>query len=349
MKFFNKKLSGKVGLPPGEIIYTGIETKPTNVQLYKYDQDSFESVDVSSISDINFEDDKVNWLNISGFENQNLISDIISSIEIHSLFAEDIFNMDHMPKFEEHEESILFVVKNYISSENKILQNHCSIYLKDNIVVSFQELPNDFLDKKIERISTGKGKARYKNADYMFFVLLDAFIDSYYSLFEEIREEISQLEESLLKSKKKNRINDIYDLNTRLTYIRKEIFPLRDALRKLQIDDVHFIEDENNIYFNDAIDHVNELIQFHESFGGLVRGLIDLNENNMNSNTNEVMKVLTIIASIFIPLSFIAGVYGMNFENMPELRWHYGYYFALGLMFIIAVGLLAYMKYKKWF
>jgi magnesium transporter len=349
MKFFNRNLTGKIGLPPGEIIYTGIETKPTSIQLYKYDPKSFERVDVTSLSDINFEDSKVNWMNISGFENQNLISEIISLVGIHNLLAEDIFNMDHMPKLEEHEESILFIVKNYITQKNKILQNHCSIYLKDNIVISFQELPNNFLDKKIERISMGKGKARFKNADYMFFVLLDAFIDSYYTLFEEIREEISRLEESLLKSKKNNRIGEIYDLNTRLTYIRKEIFPLKEALRKLQIDDVHLIAEENNIYFNDAVDHINELMQFHESFGGLVRGLIDLNENNMNSNTNEVMKVLTIIASIFIPLSFIAGVYGMNFENMPELKLQYGYFFILGLMLITAVGLIIFMKIKKWF
>ncbi len=349
MQFFNKVLTGKVGLPPGMIIYTGVETMPTSIQMYKYDEKFFECVEITSSSDIKFEKEKVNWINISGFENQGLIKEIISSVGMHNLFAEDIFNMDHMPKYEEHEESVLFVLKNYVKSEGFLKKNHCSVYLKDNIIISFQEIPNDYLDKKIERISQGNGKARYKNADYMFFVLLDAFIDSYYTLFEEIREEISTLEELLLKSKKENKINDIHELSTRLTFVRKEIFPLRDALRSLYEDDLNIIAEDNHIYFNDAIDHVSELIQYYESFGGLVRGLIDLNENNINSTTNEIMKVLTIVASIFIPLSFIAGVYGMNFEYMPELKFQYGYFFAIGLMIFIAGGLLTYMKIKKWF
>jgi magnesium transporter len=349
MKYFTRCLTNKVGLPPGVIVYTGTEEQSTGIELFKYDEHTFERTEINSLSEIKFEEKKVNWLNISGFGNQELIKEIIAEIGIHNIFAEDIFNMDHLPKYEEHGDSILFILKSYIYSENRLKKNHCSLYLYKNVIISFQEIPNTFLDKKVERISAKKGRARYKNADYMFFVLIDAFIDSYYSMFEEVREEISRLEETLLTTKKKNCINEIYELNKKLNYLRKEIIPLRDALRVLLNDEPSIIDETNYIYFRDCVDHINELIQFHESFGGLVKGLIDLNENNINSNTNEVMKVLTIIASIFIPLSFIAGLYGMNFEYIPELKFEYGYFAALGMMGFIASGLLVFMKIKKWF
>lgn len=347
-KYYTKKLTNKVGLPPGAIVYSGDEKQPTTVMYYSYDDKVFEQIEVKNILDIKLDDSKVNWINISGFDNNDLIMNIIESVEIHTLLAEDIFNMEHFPKFEEHENSILFILKNYFIKNDLIQQNHCSVFLKDNLVISFQEHSNDILDKKVERISLAKGKARYKKADYLFFVLLDAFIDSYYTIFEEIREELNILENSLIKNKKQNRINEIYALNKKLNYVRKGIQPLREAIKTLIDDEVGVIEEANFIYFRDAYDHVNDLMQLYESFGGIIKGLIDLNESNLNSSTNEVMKVLTIIATIFIPLTFIAGVYGMNFENMPELQYKHGYFVVWAVMIVVLILMVSYFRRKKW-
>jgi len=347
--YFKRKLNGKVGLPPGSTIYSGEEKQNTIIHLYKYDEKTFDEKQVETIADIKFDSNLVNWIHISGFENHELILEIISLLDIHSLMAEDIFNMEHIPKFEEYDNSSLIILKNYFYKDNSIKANHCSIYLESNIVISFQEYPNEILDKKIERLRLAKGKTRSKKADYLFFVIIDSFVDTYFIFFEDVREKISGLEDKLLTNKKENCINEIYELNSMLNYVRKSIFPLKDALYYINEEGIDIIAKENLIFFRDIEDHMREIIQHYESFGGLIRGLIDLNENNVNSNTNETMKVLTIIASIFIPLTFIAGIYGMNFDYIPELREPNGYFFALGVMSVIALGLIIFMKYKKWF
>ena len=249
MNNLNKKLDSKVGLPPGTIVYSGDKLNPTKVMLYQYDEKSFNEREIKNISDLVIDEKKVNWLEISGFENEKLIMEIINSIGIHNIIAEDIFNMNHPPKFEEDDDTILCILKNHFIKGESIIQNHCSILLKQNLVISFQEYQNDLLDKKIDRISQAKGKARFKKSDYMFFVLLDAFVDSYYIFFEEIREEINTLEDQLISEKKENRIQDIYGISKKNSFIRKGIYPLKEAVKEIVDFGGSFIETENQIYF----------------------------------------------------------------------------------------------------
>lgn len=174
-------------------------------------------------------------------------------------------------------------------------------------------------------------------------------MDSYYTFFENLREEINELEDTLLIEIHKNHIEDIYELKNKLTSVRKNLFPLKTAINDLMSDGSELIEDDNLKYFNDSKDHINEFIEYYNSFSEMITNLVSLNENILANNTNRVMKVLTIIATVFIPLTFIAGIYGMNFTNMPELEWQHGYYSALILMFVIGIGIVGLMKWKKWF
>lgn len=350
IKLFSKKISHKVGLPPGTLTYTGEKLLPTKIEHIYYDKENFNSVMIDDIRDINILDNNVNCINVVGFENIELIQTLSLHLGLHTLSLEDILNNEHPPKFEEFENSAIILLKNYADiSKNGVEQNHCAIFFKDNLIVTFQEFSNPILDRKIERIKKALGKSRNKKSDYLLFVVLDAFVDTYYSYFEELRRDIEKLEEELLLEKKGNRIKDIYLLNKRLSYIRKNILPLKEAIIDLIADEIEYIDEINFKYFQDILDHTKELADYYQSFDTLVKGLIELNESNINSTANEIMKILTIVAAIFIPLSFIAGVFGMNFENMPELKWQYGYFVTLGFMAAITLGLLIFMKTKKWF
>lgn len=351
MKVFSRKLNRKVGRPAGDLSYFGEDTRrSTKIRMIQYNNDEYEESTIDEISKIENLDlsEKYTWIDIEGFEDAEKIKEIARIFDIHDLVVEDTFNTDHMPKYEEGEDYLLFVLKSFSEIDTIISSNQVTILLKQNLVISFQEEPNSIILPKIERIKNSKGRSRSKKADYLFFVLLDAFIDSYYTYFESIREETNRLDEKILLETSTNHIEKIYDLKNKLTDIRKNLFPLKSAINELLADESELIEEDNFRYFNDCKDHINELTEFYNSFGEIINNLIILNENNLNSSTNKIMKLLTIISTIFIPLTFIAGLYGMNFNNMPELNWEYGYFFALSLMAGIGLIIVSIMKHKKW-
>ncbi|MCB0744664.1 MAG: magnesium/cobalt transporter CorA, partial [Ignavibacteriae bacterium] len=245
------------------------------------------------------------------------------------------------------EDYLAMIVKSF--DEQNEIPNHNCIILKENLLISIIENENNLLPAKVERIKNVKARKKKKKADYLFFTLLDTFIDSYYRYFESIREELFDLENTILYQRSENHIDLIYKLNHKLTAIRKNLFPLKTAIAELIKSDTKLIDKKNYSFFNDCKDHVNELIEYYNSFTDMLQSLVNLNENNIVNNTNKVMKILTIIATIFIPLTFVAGIYGMNFKNMPELEWEYGYQFAIGLMIFIGMVILGFMKKKNWF
>lgn len=350
MKFLKKRLDMKVGRPPGDLNFIGEEERwHTNINLYIYDDKEFKSFEVRSISDLhNITSDKINWIDIEGFEDIGLIKSIGKYFEVDEMVIEDILNSEHPPKYEEGMDYIYFILKSFTDFKTEFIANQVTVMLKNNIVLSFQEKRSHLLPPKIERIKNANGRARRKKADYLFFVLLDAFIDSYYIYFEKIREEIVKLDNIIINDTTKNHINKIYELKNKLTSTRKYLFPLKTAIAEFFSFEPTSIEHDNYKFFNDCKDHINELLEYYHYFGELTNNLISLNENNLNNNTNRIMKVLTIIATIFIPLTFIAGIYGMNFKFMPELEWNYGYYFALSIMVLIGILILLIMKRKKW-
>lgn len=352
MKIFKKKLNQSVGRAPGEFTYYGEEErKETTIRVIQYNNEEFDQRILSGkdqIKDI-YENNKVTWIDIEGFSNLDMITSICKTFEVHDLLVEDALNTDHIPKYEEGEEYLVFSLKNFREEGKNIKDTHVTLLMKKKLVISFQEESSSIIPPKVERIKAGKGRARRKGSDYLFFVLIDSFLDSYYTFFENLREEINEIDDMLLVARHKNHIEDIYDLKNKLTSVRKNLFPLKIAINELMTDESELIEDENLKYFNDSKDHINELIEYYNSFAEMINNLVSLNENNIANNTNRVMKVLTIIATVFIPLTFIAGIYGMNFSNMPELNWQYGYYYALFFMFVIGLAIVGLMKWKKWF
>lgn len=351
MKLFTKRLNVKVGRPAGDLTYYGEEERrETKIKIIKYDQNEFDENSITELNDQRtlISTDKTTWIDIVGFADIEKIKKVGRSFDIHDLIIEDAFNTNHIPKYEENDDYLLFILKSFSENNGAVKANQVTLLLKNNLVVSFQEEPNLIIEPKTERMRNGTGRSRRKGADYLFFVLLDAFIDSYYSYFENLREETNKLDTKILLDPSENHIKSIYTLKNKLTAIRKSLFPLKPAINDLLSNELEFINKDNIKYFNDCKDHVNELIEYYYSFEAAINNLISFNESNLANNTNKIMKVLTIIATIFIPLTFIAGIYGMNFKYIPELEWEYGYYYSLSIMLLVGLIIIGFMKWKKW-
>lgn len=353
MNTAKKTISQKVGLPPGSIVYVG-ETNPVNttIKLITFDQQYFNSLSIKNLEELksNIDETKNNWILISGFANIELIKEIGEYFNIHPLLMEDALKTSHLPKYESEDDEVSFILKEIgVENGNTILIYHRFLYLDKNILILLQDIETNILNKLIERVSEGKGKARNKNLDYLMFLIFDSYLDTYYSFFENIREEITELEELILTESNENYLNEIYALKKKLTIMRKNLYPLKDSILKLFRDEDTQIKEENKIYFSDLNNHIEELIEYYRSFEESIGSLFYLNENNITHNTNEVTKILTIIATIFIPLTFIAGIYGMNFRFMPELEWQYGYFAVLIGMLFIGISFFIFIKRKKWF
>ncbi len=344
-------ISEKVGRPPGELKYIGSHKIDKAVIVYRnYSATEYNERSLSVNDEIKIEQDKVNWLQCAGLSDVEVIRKLSSEVRAHSMLVEDILNTNHLPKYDSSENYIAVLLKAFTYDENGVLEkNSVCIVLSDNTVLDVHDIPNSYFEQKIERIKQGKGRARNKGADYLFYVLLDGYIDTYYLKFDEIRERIVELEEQLLKVMSENKIEDIHNIKSELTELRKVIFPLKESIQLLLKDDSDLISENNKVFFNDIKDHMNQFAEYYTNYNEMVKSLLDLNNSNLNNNINQVMKVLTIIATIFIPLTFIAGVYGMNFEYMPELKSPYGYFATIAVMIVISIGMIVFMKRKKWF
>ncbi len=348
-----KNKNEKVGRPPGEISYIGDSSyEGFNLVQRRYDPERFTEDTLGESEQLQpGEGYKVNWIEFSGFKNIKKIKELAEYFNIHPMLLEDVVNTYHLPKYEEGDDYIAVILKSYVSGSNDKLSdsNSICIILKAGTVIDLHESPHSLLDPKIERIKQAKGKARVKDADYLFYVLLDAYIDTYYLMFDDIQNRILDLEDELLAGVYTNRIEDIHNIQNELTGFRKFLLPLKEAISILIKEESDLIHEENLVYFNDLKDHLNQLVEYYFSYTDMIKSLIDLNNSNINNNINQVMKVLTIIATIFIPLTFIAGIYGMNFENMPELKYEYGYPLIMAVMVVLGVSMFIYMKIKKWF
>jgi magnesium transporter len=293
--------------------------------------------------------DRVNWINLDGLNNQDIIEKLQSHFQLHYLLIEDVLN-DQRPKSEEYDDYFFFTLKMlYRIDESGIDYEQISFVLGKNYLISFQEKEGDFFDGFRDRIKQDLGKVRKKQADYLMYRLIDIIIENYYNVLDKIGDIVEEIEENVYENPTNKTFNRIQKLKKELIYLRKAVYPLRDALGKIIKGESEFIEEENLRYYSDVYDHVVHLLDSLDTYKDLTNSLLDIHINAMNTRMNEVMKVLTVISTIFMPLTFIVGVYGMNFDYMPELRWHWGYFTVLGSMGLIVVGMLYYFKRKKWF
>ena len=348
-----KKRSKKAGLPPGALIHIGEEnTEKVKITLIDYDENNFKERELAKIEEsFPFKAiPTVTWINIDGLQNIEIIEKVGKHFDLHQLILEDILNTDQRPKCEDYEKCLFIVLKmlRYDDESKSIYSEQVSLVLGQNFVISFQEDVGDVFDQVRDRIRNNKGKIRKMSADYLAYSLIDAIVDNYFLILEKIGERIESIEEELISEPSNKTVRMIHAIKGELIFLRRSVWPLRELISNLEKAESSLINDSTGPYFRDIYDHTIQVIDTVESFRDMVSGMLDIYLSSISNRMNAVMKVLTIIATIFIPLTFIAGVYGMNFKFMPELEWRSGYFIVLGIMAAVAVAMLGYFKRKKW-
>lgn len=347
------QFSKKVGLPPGTPIYVGEKkTEHAKITIIDYDEKHFEEKVVKNVEECFPFKDKptVTWINIDGLHQVELIETIGRYFNLHPLILEDIVSTSQRPRMEDFENYIFVVLKMiYLDGkENEINIEQVSLIIGENYVISFQEKEGDVFNPIRERIKNGKGRIRKMGADYLAYALTDVIVDNYFVVLEKIDEKLEDLEEELVTNPTSKTLQAIHNLKKDVLLLRKSIWPLREVIGILERGDSKFIYKSTQIYFRDVYDHTIQVMDVIETSLDMLTGMLDIYLSSLNNKMNEIMKVLTIIATIFIPLTFITGIYGMNFKHMPELSWHWGYFAVLLVMAIIGVSMLMYFKKKKW-
>jgi magnesium transporter len=297
----------------------------------------------------------VNWINLDGLHEKSIVQKLADHFCLHSLLVEDITS-DHQPKAEEYDDFLFLTLKMlYRIDEGKIDYEQISFVLGKDYLLSFQEKEGDLFGLLRDRIRLDQGRVRKKKADYLLYRVVDIIVDNYYNVLDAIGEQIETIEDEIYKNSTETQFKNIQQLKKELIFLRKALYPLRDAMSKILKDESGFIDPVNLRYYADVYDHVVHLIDSLDTYKDLTSGLMDIYINTLNTRMNEVIKVLTVISTIFMPLTFIVGVYGMNFHtdksvwNMPELDSPYGYPIVMGFMLLIVIAMIRYFKFKKWF
>ncbi|MFH1868799.1 MAG: magnesium/cobalt transporter CorA, partial [Candidatus Omnitrophota bacterium] len=331
-----KKVSKTIGQAPGSLVYVGDkrEEKP-QISIFDYNQENFQEKHAKDVEEcFPFkESPTVTWINIDGIHDMDIIERIGSHFGIHHLMLEDIVNTAQRPKFEDAENYIFIVLKMlyFNERENEIQSEQVSLILGHNSVISFQEKEGDIFNPIRERIRNAKGRIRKSGADYLAYTLIDSVVDNYFLILERIGDQIEDMEDELVSNPIPEKLQVIQSLKRDTIFLRKAVWPLREIISGLQRSESKLIKKQTAVYLRDLYDHTIQVIDTIESLRDIVAGMIDIYMSSLSNKMNDVMKVLTIIATIFIPITFIAGVYGMNFNpevsifNMPELNSKYGY------------------------
>jgi magnesium transporter len=348
-----KKRSKKAGLEPGTLVYVGEDRKEqVSVELFEYDKERVVEKTISAAECAAHRDTpKMSWLNIDGIHDTAVVDRIGKDFGLHPLTLEDIANTDQRPKLEDYEDYLFIVMKmiRYQPSQKDIITEQVSIVLGRAFVLSFQQgVEGDVFNPVRERIRSIKGKICHLGADYLCYALIDAVVDNYFIILETIGEEIEDLEMDLVANPAPETLHAIHRLKRELIFLRKSVWPLREVINGMQRNESELIESSTQVYLRDVYDHTIQVIDTLETYRDMLSGMIDMYMSSISNRMNEVMKVLTIIATVFIPLTFIAGVYGMNFEFMPELKWPYGYAFIWGVMISMGLTMLVYFRKKGW-
>jgi len=293
----------------------------------------------------------VSWIHVEGIHETQILEELGALFGLHPLTLEDILNTDQRPKMEDFCEYIYIVLKTFTNhgDENKDLSSEqISIILGPTFVISFQEKETDIFKPIRERIRAGKGRLRKSGADYLAYSLIDTVVDNYFTILEQLGERIEIIEESLVKNPSTQTLQAIQHLKREMIFLRKSVWPLRETISSLERTECQLIHDSTGIFLKDIYDHTIQVIDTIETFRDMLSGILDIYLSSISNRMNEIMKVLTIIATIFMPLTFMAGVYGMNFKYMPELEWHWGYFLILGTMMAVAVSMMVYFRKKRW-
>ncbi|RAI94798.1 magnesium/cobalt transporter CorA [Algoriphagus yeomjeoni] len=348
-----KKKNFKLGLPPGSLVYTG-EKKLDNVliNLISYDEVDLyeETIGLDQLEEHLKLKKKVLWVDIIGLHDVELLERIGLLFGIHKLTMEDIVNTDQRPKMEAFEDYLFAAMKmiQCPTPESPIDDEQISFVLKDGILLTFQEKKGDVFQFVRNRLADQKRAIRQRKADYLLYALLDAVIDNYFIVMENIGERIENLESQAMLSPGNETLNALYVQRKEMMDLRRTVYPLREVIGSFDKYADDKISAETRPFIRDLYENTIQVIETMEVFRDMSSGVLDLYMNSLSNRMNNIMKVLTIISTIFIPLSFVAGVYGMNFDNMPELHWKYGYFVVMGGMTLAVIGMLLFFRKKNW-
>ncbi|MBD3415290.1 MAG: magnesium/cobalt transporter CorA [Candidatus Aminicenantes bacterium] len=348
-----KRLISKIGLPPGTPVYMGErEREKIKISVIDYDPQNVTQKEISQIKECCSYQDKetVTWINIDGIHEAEVIKHIGKDFNLHPLTMEDIMNPGQRPKVEQFDHYIFIVLKmlSYEEEEKKVTEEQVSLILGKNYVLSFQEKEGDVFNPVRERIHHDLGRIRKSGSDYLAYSLTDVVVDHYFLILEKLGDKVEHLEESLTGGQDDKMLQQIHSLKREMILLRRSVWPLREMINSLERLESSLIQKETLRFFRDVYDHTIQVIDTIETYRDMIFSLHDTYLSTISNRMNEVMKVLTIIATIFIPLTFIAGIYGMNFELMPELKWPFGYFAVLGVMALVALVMVIYFKKKKW-
>lgn len=351
-KFINRR-SRKTGLPPGTLVHIGErKAEKARITVIDYDEKEFLEKEVAKIED-SFpfkETATVTWININGVHELDVIEKIGTHFGLHPLILEDIVNTGQRPKMEDFGDYIYFVLRMLTLDEKRkeVKTEQVSLILGPNFVISFQESEGDVFDPVRDRIRKGKGRLRRMGADYLAYALMDALVDNYFIVLERLGEQIESIEEELVADPGQETLHEIHTLKREMIFLRKSVWPLREVISGMERVESALIKDQTDVFLRDLYDHTIQVIDTVETYRDMLSGMLDMYLSSVSNRMNEVMKVLTIIATIFIPLTFIAGIYGMNFKYMPELEWPSGYFVVWGVMLFIGACMVVFFKRKKW-
>ncbi|KQS34319.1 magnesium transporter [Dyadobacter sp. Leaf189] len=342
---------------PGTLTYVGPEIAlKTTVRRIQYNEKMIKDEAVKSLKDClpaGEGEPVVTWLDVDGIHEIELIQKLGNIYHLHSLLLEDVVNTEHKPKLELYDSGQLFLTLKMLNIETEqpicISSEHVSFVLGKNYLISFQEeRTSDIFSPVLSRLEASVGKTRKNGPDYLLFALLDVVVDNYFIVLEKLGDELDTVEDQVIRGTEDISLKQLYALKRELTLARRQIWPLRDMLNQLIREDNIQISKDVIPYYRDLYDHVMQVLDTIDSYRELVASLADVHLSTISNRMNSVMKTLTIFSAVFMPLTFIVGVYGMNFEYMPELKMRYGYFYVWGLMAVVTTGLIFYFKSKKW-
>lgn len=348
-----KRRSQKAGLPPGSLIYTGDQmSEKTQITVVHYDEQQVQTRELTSWDECPVMTDRpgVTWINVSSISQVGHLEKLGECFKLHPLVLEDILNVDQRPKVEDYED-YLFIVLKTISGQAEVdefVAAQVSLILGANFVLSFHEDGEDLFQPVRERILTAKGRIRKAGADYLAYALMDLIVDNYFVALEQFGEQVEFMEDEVVRRAVPATLQTVHHLKNHMIILRRSLWPLREVIARLERRESPLIHDATTVYFKDVYDHTIIAIDTVETYRDILSGLLDIYLSSVSNRLNEVMKVLTIIATIFMPLTFLAGVYGMNFKYLPELEWHYGYFGFWTVMILLAGSMVLIFKKRKW-
>lgn len=352
-RFVRKTAQRTAGLTPGTLVHIGEKrTEKVRISIIDYDETQLEEKEAKTVEECFPYKDKptVTWINVDGIHDMDVVEKIGKHFGLHPLILEDIVNTEQRPKLEDFGSHIFVVLKmlSFNKESNELEAEQVSLVFGSNFVISFQERVGDILEPVRERIRKAKGRVRKSGADYLAYALIDSIVDGYFVILEQLGESIEAAEEALSAHPTVETLQSIRAFKKEMIYLRKSIWPLREAVNSLGRGESSLVHESTGVYLRDVYDHTIQIMDTVETYRDMLAGMLDIYLSSMSNRMNEVMKVLTIFASIFIPLTFVAGVYGMNFKFMPELEWPLGYFAVLGFMAAIAASLVVYFRRRKW-